>query len=61
MMRVFTYLPSFATVVCRGLPTVWRGRHRFLLCWLVAPRRQESRQHAKGRTRQGQRGTDWRR
>ena len=35
MMLVFTYLPGFVTVVFRGLPTVWRGRHRLILCWLV--------------------------
>jgi Transposase DDE domain len=35
MMMAFTYLPNFVTVVFRGMPTVWRGRHRFLLCWLV--------------------------
>jgi hypothetical protein len=35
MMMAFTYLPSFVTVVFRGMPTVWRGRHRLLLCWLV--------------------------
>jgi hypothetical protein len=35
MMIAFTYLPSLVTVVFRGMPTVWRGRHRLLLCWLV--------------------------
>jgi hypothetical protein len=35
MMIAFTYLPSFVTIVFRGMPTVWRGRHRLLLCWLV--------------------------
>ena len=35
MMLAFTYLPGFVTVVFRGMPTVWRGRHRLLLCWLV--------------------------
>jgi hypothetical protein len=34
MMIAFTYLPGFVTVVFRGMPTVWRGRHRLLLCWL---------------------------
>jgi hypothetical protein len=35
MVMAFTYLPGFVTVVLRGMPTVWRGRHRLLLCWLV--------------------------
>lgn len=35
MMMAFTYLPSFVTMVFRGMPTVWRGRHRLILCWLV--------------------------
>jgi Transposase DDE domain len=35
MMMAFTYLPGFVTLVFRGMPTVWRGRHRLILCWLV--------------------------
>ena len=35
MMVAFTSLPGFVTVVFRGLPNVWRGRHRLMLCWLV--------------------------
>jgi hypothetical protein len=35
MMLAFTSLPGFVTMVWRGRPIVWRGRHRFLLCWLV--------------------------
>jgi hypothetical protein len=35
MMMAFTYLPGFVTVVFRGIPTVWRGRHRLILCWLI--------------------------
>jgi hypothetical protein len=35
MMMAFTYLPGFVTVVFRGLPTMWRGRHRLIFCWLV--------------------------
>jgi hypothetical protein len=35
MMMAFTYLPGFVTMVFRGMPTVWRGRHRLILCWLV--------------------------
>jgi hypothetical protein len=34
-MMAFTYLPSFVTIVFRGMPTVWRGRHRLIFCWLV--------------------------
>jgi hypothetical protein len=35
MLMAFTYLPGFVTLVFRGMPTVWRGRHRLLFCWLV--------------------------
>jgi len=35
MMLAFTYLPCFVTMVFRGMPTVWRGRHRLIFCWLV--------------------------
>jgi hypothetical protein len=35
MLRAFTYLPGFVTLVFRGMPTVWRGRHRLIFCWLV--------------------------
>ena len=35
MMIAFTYLPGFVTLVFRSMPTVWRGRHRLLLCWLI--------------------------
>jgi hypothetical protein len=35
MMLAFTYLPGFVTLVCRGVPTVWRGRHRLIFCWRV--------------------------
>jgi len=35
MLIAFTYLPGFVTLVCRGMPTVWRGRHRLLFCWLI--------------------------
>jgi hypothetical protein len=35
MLMAFTYLPGFVTLVFRGMPTVWRGRHRLLLGWLV--------------------------
>jgi len=35
MLIAFTSLPGFVTLVFRGMPTVWRGRHRLLFCWLV--------------------------
>src|SRR2546423_10365166 len=35
MLIAFTYLPGFVTLVCRGMPTVWRGRHRLIFCWLI--------------------------
>jgi len=35
MMIAFTYLPGFVTLVFRGMPTVWRGRHRLIFCWLI--------------------------
>jgi hypothetical protein len=35
MMIAFPYLPGFVTVVLRGMPLVWRGRHRLMLCWLI--------------------------
>jgi hypothetical protein len=30
-----TYLPLFITVLFRGMPGIWKSRHRLLLCWLV--------------------------
>src|SRR6266851_9987709 len=35
MIMAFTYLPGFVTMVWRGMPTVWRGRHRLIFCWLI--------------------------
>jgi len=35
MLIAFTSLPGFVTMVFRGMPTVWRGRHRFIFCWLI--------------------------
>jgi hypothetical protein len=35
MLMAFTYLPGFVTMVFRGMPTVWRSRHRLILCWLI--------------------------
>src|SRR5256714_12314963 len=36
MLIAFTYLPGFVTMVFRGMPTVWRGRHRLLFCGLIS-------------------------
>jgi len=35
MLLACTYLPGFVTMVFRGMPTVWRGRHRLIFCWLI--------------------------
>jgi len=35
MLIAFTYLPGFVTMVFRGMPMVWRGRHRLIFCWLL--------------------------
>jgi hypothetical protein len=35
MLIAFPSLPGFVTMVLRGLPTVWRGRHRRIFCWLI--------------------------
>jgi hypothetical protein len=35
MLIAFTYLPGFVTMILRGMPTVWRGRHRLIFCWLI--------------------------
>lgn len=34
MIRI-TYLPVFVTCLFRGMPGVWKSRHRLLLCWLI--------------------------
>lgn len=34
-MITVTYLPLFVTLLFRGMPGVWKNRHRLLLCWLV--------------------------
>jgi Transposase DDE domain len=34
-MMTVTYLPLFVTLVFRGMPGLWKSRHRFILCWLV--------------------------
>jgi hypothetical protein len=34
-MVLVTYLPLFVTVLFRGMPGLWKSRHRLMLCWLV--------------------------
>jgi hypothetical protein len=34
MIKV-TYLPLFVTLWFRGMPGMWKNRHRLMLCWLV--------------------------
>jgi hypothetical protein len=34
-MIAITYLPCFVTILFRGMPGIWKSRHRLLLCWLV--------------------------
>jgi hypothetical protein len=34
-MITITYLPLFVTVLFRGMPGMWKSRHRLILCWLV--------------------------
>ena len=34
-MLILTYLPAFIRTVFRGMPGVWKGQHRLLLCWLI--------------------------
>jgi len=34
-MITVTYLPLFVTMLFRGMPGIWKGRHRLILCWLV--------------------------
>ena len=35
MLLAFTSLPGCVTMVLRGMPTVWRGRHRLIFCWRI--------------------------
>ena len=35
MLMAFTSLPGLVTLVWRGMPTMWRGRHRLIFGWLV--------------------------
>jgi DDE family transposase len=34
-MIAVTYVPRFGTILFRGMPGIWKGRHRLLLCGLV--------------------------
>jgi len=34
-MLILTHLPQFVYVLFRGMPGVWKSRHRLLLCWLI--------------------------
>jgi hypothetical protein len=34
-MVKITYLPVFVTLVFRGMPGIWKDRHRLLLSWLI--------------------------
>jgi hypothetical protein len=34
-MITVTYLPLFVTILFRGMPGIWKSRHRLILCWLV--------------------------
>ena len=34
-MITITYLPLCITLLFRGMPGMWKGRHRLILCWLI--------------------------
>jgi hypothetical protein len=34
-MVTVTYLPLFVTIFFRGMPGLWKHRHRLVLCWLI--------------------------
>jgi len=34
-MITVTYGPLFVTTLLRGMPGIWKSRHRLILCWLV--------------------------
>ena len=34
-MVKITYLPVFVTLLCRGMPGIWKDRHRLMLSWLI--------------------------
>ena len=35
VMIKIPYLPLFVTLWFRGMPSMWKDRHRLILCWLV--------------------------
>src|SRR5262245_50867513 len=37
-----TYLPLFVTLLFRGMPGMWKGRHRLMLCWLIVMQARKS-------------------
>jgi DDE family transposase len=34
-MLILTYLPAFITTLFQGMPGIWKGQHRLILCWLI--------------------------
>ena len=34
-LLILTYLPAFITTVFQGMPGIWKGPHRLMLCWLI--------------------------
>ena len=34
-MLIMTYLPAFITTMFQGMPGIWKGPHRLMLCWLI--------------------------
>ena len=34
-MLILTYLPAFITTMFQGMPGIWKGQHRLILCWLI--------------------------
>ena len=47
MLIAFTYLPGFVTLIFRGMPTVWRGRHRLIFMQAVHPGRKTLEEMAR--------------
>lgn len=36
LMLIWTDPPAFITPVFQGMPGLWKGQHRLVLCWLIA-------------------------
>ena len=34
-MIFLTHLPDFVTIIFRGLPGIWKSRHRLIFCWFI--------------------------